>query len=164
MTGRKPKRHLEFESLEAMELLSGAGLAGAHAMIHHHAAQVHRAPKRSVGDVALNLAGTLNGTYRSRGAGPGPLHGSGTVSPIGKAQVKGSIALGVGIDRRGRVRVRLQAGEGRSSPPSSDRRPGGGYVYQITGGTRSFAGDTGAASPSSRSFPPTRPIRAAASR
>ena len=67
MTERKSKRHLEFESLEAMELLSGAGLAGARAMIHHHAAQVHRAPQQSVGDVALNLSGSLNGHLSRHG-------------------------------------------------------------------------------------------------
>jgi hypothetical protein len=142
MTCRKSKRHLEFEALEALELLSGIELAGPHTMILHHAAQVHRGTQESVGDVALNLSGTVPGTYSVVGRGPAAsFKGRGTVSPIGRTQMQGSIALG-GSAASGRLTLNFGR-SGKVFAAITGQTPGGGYTYQITGGTRTFAGDTG---------------------
>ena len=137
MTQRKSKRRLEFESLESMQLLSGVGETVPHAMVLDAAAQVHRAP---VEDVALNLSGTIRGTFRVAGRGTAAsFSGRGPVSPVGKAQLKGNIDLGgsggqltLNFRKRGKVFASVTGGTAA-----------GGYTYQITGGTRTFAGDTG---------------------
>lgn len=136
MIQRKSKRNPEFESLESMQLLSGAGAAVHHAMVHDRVAQVHRAP---VGDVALNLSGTVQGTYRVVGGAAARFNGRGMVSPLGKAHLKGKISLTssggqltLNFGRRGKVFAAVGGGT-----------TAGGYLYQITGGTRTFAGDSG---------------------
>jgi hypothetical protein len=145
MSQRKSKRHLEFESLEAMELLSGAGMAVPHAGIPQHVTQVHRATKGAVSDVELVLSGTIRGPYHTAGGGTAVgFTGQGTVKPIGKAQLQGTLDLTalplsgrmtLNFGRRGKVFAAI-AGLG---PPA----PQGTYLYQITGGTRTFTGDTG---------------------
>ena len=65
------------------------------------------------------------------------------MSPIGKAQVKGNIALGVGASTGGGQFAFNFGRRGKVVAAIIGQTPGGGYVYQITGGTRSFAGDTG---------------------
>lgn len=136
MTQRKSKRCLEFESLESMQLLSGAGAAVHQAMVHHQAAEVHRAP---VGDVALNLSGTVRGTYRVVGETSAKFNGRGTVSPIGKTRLQGTLAfsgngqLTLNFGKRGKVFAAVT-----SLDPT-----GGSATYQVTGGTKTFAGDGG---------------------
>jgi hypothetical protein len=136
------KRHLEFESLEAMELLSGAGVPALHALIHQHPAMAGRASETSVADVALNLSGTVQGTYRLVSGGKvAAFTGRGTFSPVGTAQLQGKIANGapsVGgqltlkFGKRGAINAAVTGGTSA-----------GGYTYQIEGGTKAFAGDSG---------------------
>ena len=140
MTDRKSKRHLEFESLEAKELLSTTRMSVHHMMLRHHAAQVHRA-STPVDAVALSLSGTLKGTYHVVGGGAAAsFNGRGPLSPIGKAQLKGNIPLATSVGgqltlkfgKRGKVFASITGGT-----------PAAGYTYQITGGTKTFAGDSG---------------------
>jgi hypothetical protein len=142
MTRRNSKRHLEFDSLEAVELLSGAGMALPHAMIHHPATQAHRASRHSVGDVALNLSGTATGTYLVMRGGSGvSITGRGTITPIGKTIMHGRVAINASGNTG---QFTLNAGKrGKITATITGQTPGGGYNYQITGGTKSFAGDTG---------------------
>lgn len=142
MNGRKTKRHLEFDSLEAVELLSGAGATVAHAGLPNHVAQVHRGTNEAVGDVALNLAGTLQGPYRFTGGGSTVVFtGRGTLTPIGKAQLQGKIAFSASSSGG---KMTLQVGKsGKISASITGQASQDVYVYQITGGTRTFAGDTG---------------------
>jgi hypothetical protein len=142
MTCRKSKRHLAFEAMEAIELLSGAGMAVARSGMAHHVAQVHRGSNEAVGDVALNLAGTLQGPYRFVGGGSTvDFNGRGTVTPIGKTQLQGKIAYTASPSTGN---LTLQVGKaGKVSAAITGLASPGVYFYQITGGTRTFAGDTG---------------------
>jgi hypothetical protein len=144
MSQRKSKRHLEFESLEVMELLSGAGMAVPDAGIPHHVAQVHRATKGAVGDVELILSGTLEGPYYALGGGSTfGFTGRGTVNPIGKAQLQGKIDLSTPSTSG---QLTLDFGKRGKVFAAVTGPTGGPYHYQITGGTRTFAGDTGSGS------------------
>ena len=142
MTCRKTKRHLEFDSLEAMELFSGAWVTAAHPGIPNHVAQVHRGTNGAVSDAAVNLAGTLQGPYRSAGGGSTvEFTGRGTVTPIGKAQLQGKIAYSASPSTG---KMTLQVGKsGKVFAAIAGQTSRGVYSYQITGGTRTFAGDTG---------------------
>jgi hypothetical protein len=143
MNDRKTrKRHPGFESLEAMELLSGAGFAASDTLIRPHPAMTHRASDPPVADVALNLSGTLQGTYRVVGGGKvATFTGRGGVSPVGAAQLRGRIAFSAAsaggqftlkFGRRGAINAAV------TGTPTQ-----GKYTYQIEGGTRTFAGDSG---------------------
>jgi hypothetical protein len=129
-----------------MELLSVAGMAMPHAMVPDHVAthvQVHRVRKGPVPGVALALSGSVKGTYRMVGGGSAAMFtGRGNFSGIGNARLQGRIALNASGDsgqmslnlgRRGKLFVNVLG------PMSS----GGDITYQITGGTKTFAGDTG---------------------
>jgi hypothetical protein len=146
MARRKSQKQLEFESLESMELLSVAGMAMPHAMIPHHLvthAQVHRARSELVPGIALALSGSGQGTYRMvSGGSAATFTGRGNFSGVGNARLQGSIALDASGDsgqmtlnlgRRGKLFVSV----------SGLTTSGGGITYQITGGTKTFAGDTG---------------------
>lgn len=137
MTRRKSKRHLGFDSLEAMQLLSGAAHAVGHAMARH-GAHVHHGSTATVGDEALALSGTVQGNYRIVGGSSASFVGRGNVSPLGRGQLRGNIGLAGGglltlnFGRKGKV---MAAIVGQESPNVLN--------YQITGGTRRFAGDSG---------------------
>ena len=142
MSQRKSKRHLEFESLEAMELLSGGGMAVPHAGVPNHVAQVHRGTKEVVSDVALVLSGTLRGPYFAMGGGTAVgFTGRGTVNPIGKGQLQGRISFATSSSS-GRMTLNF-ARRGKVFASITGLGPQGVYGYQITGGIRSFAGATG---------------------
>jgi hypothetical protein len=142
MTQRKSKRHLEFESLEVMELLSGAGMAVPHADTPHHVTQVHRATKGAVSDVELILSGTIQGPYHAAGGGSAVgFTGRGTVTPIGKAQLQGKIDLST-PSKSGQLTLNF-AKRGKVFAAIAGLGAQGVYGYQITGGTRTFAGATG---------------------
>jgi len=125
-----------------MELLSGAGMAVPQTGIPNHVAQVHRATNEAVGDVALTLSGTIRGPYYALGAGSAVgFTGRGTVSPIGKGQVQGRIDLST-PSKSGLMT--LQFGKrGKVFASITGTQSQGVYLYQITGGTRTFTGDTG---------------------
>jgi hypothetical protein len=149
MTRRNFRKQLEFESLESMELLSVAGMAMPHAEIPHHVAthvQVHRDRTGLVPEVALTLSGNGRGSYRMVGGGSAAIFtGRGNFSGVGNARLQGRITLdasgnsaqmSLNLGRRGKLFVSALG------PMAS----GGGITYQITGGTRTFAGDTGSGS------------------
>ena len=141
MSSRKRKRHPEVESLEAMELLSGAAAAVSHDVASHQTAMV-RSSHQMVGDVAVNLSGSIVGTYRVVHGGPdATFTGKGSLAPVGKAQAQGKIAYGTSggggeltlkLGRRGTI-IASVVGETAA----------GTYRYQIDGGTKTFAGDSG---------------------
>lgn len=147
MNHRKTKRHLEFESLESMALLSVVGMpmhrGGGHHHHHHHhhhGALVHQSPMTG-GNVALSLSGTVRGRYHVRGGTTASFNGHGRISPVGRAHLHGTISLVPGgasgqlalkFGRRGTV---FAAITGQKSLTT--------YTYTITGGTRSFVGDSG---------------------
>jgi hypothetical protein len=142
MTCRKSKRHLEFESLEAIELLSAAGMPVAQAGTQHHVAQIHRGTNEAVADVALNLSGSLQGTYQSSAGGSAVgFTGRGTVNPIGKVQSQGRIAF-TASGSKGQLTLNFGK-PGKIVGSITGLASQGVYLYQITGGTRTLAGDTG---------------------
>jgi hypothetical protein len=142
MNRRSAKRSPEFESLEVKELPSGAGIAVSPTLIHPHPAMAHRTPEASVSDVALNLSGTVAGTYRIvAGGNTASFTGRGTISPIGGGRLKGRIEFArppVG----GQFTIKF-GGRGTVQAVVTGTTALGGYIYQIEGGTRTFKGDTG---------------------
>ena len=141
MTCRKSKRHLEFDSLEAMELLSGAGTALPHAMMHSFAPLVHRATRPTEGGVTLNLSGTVQGNYRVVGKSAVNITARGPVDSLGNSQVLGKIGYGTAA---GSGKFTLKFGKsGKVSSVITGQTAPNTYDYQISGGTRTFAGDSG---------------------
>lgn len=143
MNHRNRKRQPEVESLETMELLSGAAAALPHGVASHLTAMVDRALHKSVGDVALNVSGTVRGTYRIvQGGSEARFTGSGSLAaPVGKAQVQGTIANGTSS---GGGQLTLKLGSRGTIKASVTGVPSlGVYQYQIDGGTKTFAGDSG---------------------
>lgn len=162
MTRRKSQRRPEFESLESMELLSGLGVAGPHEaaqvrvaerriemverreLIHEratirHLAKAHRPTAGPTPGIALNLSGTVQGTYRVVGGTSAAFTGRGTLSPIGTGRLQGKVSA-VG----GGGQLALSFGrQGKVFADVTGQSPAGGYTYQIAGGTGHFAGDTG---------------------
>jgi hypothetical protein len=144
MVHRKHKRQLHFEALESMELLSGVGMALDHPASPQHAsplAQVHRITNGSRTEATLNLSGTVQGTYRLvRHGSAAAFKGQGNLSPVGNVRLQGTVSLTsansgkfvLNLGRRGKINVSVL---GVASQ--------GAYTYQITGGTRTFRGDTG---------------------
>jgi hypothetical protein len=143
MIRRKFRRRPDFESLESMQLLSGAGVASSHAMALHPMVQQARA-HQTVGEpragVPLSLSGVVQGRYRITGGAAATFSGRGKLGSAGMAQLRGTIALvsagngelTLSFGRRGKIFANVTGGA-----------LGGDFTYQITGGTRSFAGDTG---------------------
>jgi hypothetical protein len=95
-----------------------------------------------VGDVALNLSGLVRGSFRAAGGGStDQFAGRGAVSPIGKVRVQGTIVVGSGT-ARGQFRLNFGR-KGAITAAITGQTPGGGYTYQITGGTKAFVNDSG---------------------
>jgi len=142
MIRRTSQRRLEFESLESMELLSGVGLIPSHAMADHHTS--HQASRALVAGESLVLSGVVNGRYHVVGKTAAAFNGRGVLSQVGKTQLRGKIELAspasgqliLSFGRRGKLFVDVTSATlGGASTYQ--------IAYQITGGTRSFAGDTG---------------------
>jgi hypothetical protein len=121
-----------------MELLSGAGLIASHAMAHPHAAlQASGAP---MAGEPLALSGVVHGKYHGGGGTSAAFSGRGRLSQVGTTQLRGTIDLAsptsgqltLSFGRRGELFVDV-----------TSATPRGGSTYRITGGTRSFAADTG---------------------
>jgi len=127
------RRRLELEPLESMVSLSG--IVAAEHTNHAAAAMVATKP---VSDAVVSLSGTAKGTYRSgRAAGSAfTFTGTGTVTPLGHATLKGSLLIPTGqltvSTRHGKVFANLSTA-GLGTPVS----------YTITGGTRQFASASG---------------------
>ncbi len=141
MSRRKSERSLEFESLESMELLSGVGMAAPHAIAEHRLTHPRAVPGPAP-DAALSLSGTVQGTYRSAGGGTvAAFTGRGSLSPAGKAQVSGKLAFSAAASDG---QMTLSFGKrGKLFATIAGTTPAGAYTYDITGGTKRFAGDTG---------------------
>jgi hypothetical protein len=131
-----------------MQLLSGIGVAASHSMVHHHQAQhpgSHGAAEGPAAGVALSLSGAVQGTYRTSGGGTRAVFaGRGAVSPFGNARLQGTITLSSSASGG---RLTLSFGKsGKFFAAVSGSTPSGTYTYNVTGGTRQFAGDTGSGS------------------
>ncbi len=137
MKRRTYRRRPEFESLESMVLLSGIAAAE-----HEHHAAAAMVATKPVREALISLSGTASGTYRSgRAAGsPYTFTGKGTVSPLGRATVSGSLQLAVSAPT-GQITVATRHGKIFASLSTSGL--GAPVFYSITGGTGRFAGATG---------------------
>jgi hypothetical protein len=116
--GRRP----EVETLETMVLLSGGAAI----------------PN------PLHLTGTDHGTYKVTAAGP-TSKGSGSLSPIGKVTASSTEAASGGDNKS----VTLTARQGKLFLTENFHSTGLGLyagTYTITGGTKSFAHETGSGS------------------
>jgi hypothetical protein len=135
MTRRTFRRRPEFESLEAMTLLSGLSLG------QHAAALVAHATSSG----PIHLSGVLHGTYRLSGDLTAPISfsGSGNVSPAGHVNINGSVQGTSGS-------LMLKSKHGLIFANLSTQAPGTSTVlavtYQITGGTKSYANAGGSGS------------------
>ena len=139
---RPRSRPLMFESLESIDLLSGAGTALPHAgMLEHavHQAEVRPGPSVSTPDVALDLSGALDGTYRLvGGTTEATFTGHGDVGPIGKTKVHGKFDLATSLDVGELV---LSAGNaGRSSSAGSIWYPDTRLLTRSSGAPRRSRG------------------------
>jgi hypothetical protein len=142
MIRRKVQKRLEFESLESKELLSGAGLTSAHAMAHHHT--VHEPSRASMAGETMALSGVVHGRYHVIGGTRAAFSGRGTLIHVGKTQLRGMLEPG----SSGGGQLTLSFGRrGKLFADVTSATLAGAHsyqlAYQITGGTRSFAGDTG---------------------
>jgi hypothetical protein len=147
MIRRRFQRRLEFESLESMELLSGAGLISAQAMAHHHTA--HQASRAPTPGETLAPSGIVHGRYHVIGGMMAAFSGRGTLMQVGKTQLRGTIeAATIQSASSGGGQFTLSFGRrGKLLADVTSATSAGAHtyqiVYQIAGGTRSFAGDTG---------------------
>ena len=162
MTRRKSERRPEFESLESMELLSGLGMTAPgelaqvraaehriemvqrHELARERANMRHMAKAHQTGGPApgsmLNLSGTVVGTYRVVGGTSAAFNGHGVISPIGNARLSGRVSavpggggqLALTFPGRGKIFVTVTGQTGANT-----------FSYEITGGLKNFAGDTG---------------------
>lgn len=162
MTRRKSVHRPGFESLESMELLSGVGMAAPlevaqvravehrielvqrHELVQERAAlrhqvKAHHPVSGPAPGSALNLSGTVSGTYHL-GSSSAAFNGHGAVTPIGNARLSGKVSAVPGgggqlvltFPGRGKVFVSVTGQTGQNT-----------FTYQITGGVKDFAGDTG---------------------
>jgi hypothetical protein len=142
MIRRKFQRRLEFESLESMQLLSGAGLISGHALARHHT--THPPSQPPMAGESLALSGVVHGTYHVIGGTRAAFSGRGTLIHVGTTRLRGTLEPG----SSGGGQLTLSFGRrGKLFAVVTSATPAGAHsyqlAYQITGGTRSFAGDTG---------------------
>lgn len=138
MARRKSLRTLEFESLESMELLSGVGAVASHAMFRSHL----RAAEGPAPGTALSLSGDVQGTYHTTGGGTAAAFtGRGTLSPVGKTEAQGRLSFNATASI-GQLTLSFGT-RGKLYAAVTGLTTGGAYTYDITGGTKRFAGDTG---------------------
>ncbi len=135
MTRRKHQRRPEIEALESLELLSGITTVG-----HQETtAMIVRGPRPSAVTV---LSGTAKGKYHVTGGGTiSVFSGTGKVSPLGAAKVHGTLNL-AGFNTTGQFTLSSK----KLGEIFATVKPMGlstDYTYQITGGTKSFAGASG---------------------
>ncbi len=165
MTRRKSEHRPGFESLESMELLSGVGMTASQElaqvpaaehrieMVQRHELAQERAALRhqvkshhshSVSGPApgstLNLSGTVSGTYRVVGGTSAAFNGHGAVTPIGNARLSGKVSA---VPGGGGQLVLTFPDRGKVFVSVTGQTAQNAYTYQITGGVKDFAGDTG---------------------
>lgn len=135
MVRRKHQRRPEIEALESLELLSGILTVG-----HQEAtAMIARGLRPSAVTV---LSGTAKGKYHVTGGRTMSMFsGTGNVSPLGAAKVDGMLNL-AGFNTTGQLTLTSKK-LGEIFLTVKPMGLGPDYTYQITGGTKSFAGATG---------------------
>jgi hypothetical protein len=124
----------EFESMEAIVLLSAVTLAGRPGA----AAVAELEAKRH----SILLSGTVNGTYYSRG-GAGAVEtffAHGSISPLGEVTLKGSIRR---TNLKGSGSVTISAKHGRVFAKLGAHALGTPVFYKVTGGTGKWANVSG---------------------
>lgn len=168
MNRRKHQLRPVLEALESVELLSGIAAAATpsvrHLPIHHlpiHHMPIHHMPvypihhqrlaqhgsrpaaiSGAATDAAVALSGVEKGTYRVPGGGATAIFsGKGKVRPLGTATVSGTLDLAV-ESTTGQLTI-SDGSHGKLYASVKVLGSGPDYTYQITGGTKSFAGDTG---------------------
>jgi hypothetical protein len=135
MSRRKNQRRPELEALESVELLSGVATSG-----HHELARLVASESRA--SVAVVLSGVEKGTYRVRGGGTTAIFsGKGKVSPLGGTTVSGTLELAA-ASTTGQLTI-AGGRRGKIFASVNQVAPSTEYIYEITGGTKSFAGAAG---------------------
>ena len=127
MLRKRFRRHLSFESLESVFLLSG-GIGPKHAGA---AAVVAKAAKAAV---PVRLSGSAIGSYhfgRSIGT-PVNFSAVGLIKPLGHLTLKGSMLLGI---QNPTGRVTISTGHGKVFATLNASSPGDLFAFEITGGT-----------------------------
>jgi hypothetical protein len=130
--GRRP----ELESLEAMVLLSGTSV------VRHSVGAALVAPvAKTSGPIVLS--GTARGTFQSgRGAvAATSFSAKGPISPLGKATLRGTLQLQT-ANPTGSVTLTVKK-HGQLFASLTTKGLGSPVFYTITGGTGTFAGDSG---------------------
>lgn len=165
MTRRKSEHRPGFESLESMELLSGVGMTAPHElaqvpaaehrieMVQRHELARERAAMRHLAKAhhphqlagpppgsTLNLSGTVAGMYHVVGGTSAAFNGHGTLSPIGHAQLGGKVSA---VPGGGGQLALTFPGRGKVFAVITSQTAQNTFTYQITGGVKEFAGDSG---------------------
>jgi hypothetical protein len=135
MLRKRFRRHLGFESLESMLLLSG-GLAAEHPGVPVLVAKAAKVKG------PITLTGSAIGTYRLGHAFGTPVNFSavGQIKPLGHLTLKGSLLLGI-KDPTGRMTMSTAHGKVFATLNASSA--GEVFTYTITGGTGKWAKESG---------------------
>jgi hypothetical protein len=136
MIRKKFCRRPELESLEAMVLLSGTSV------VRHSGVAALVAPvAKTAGPIVLS--GSARGTFQAEGGAGAPtsFSGKGHISPLGNATLKGSLQLAI-ANPTGSVTLTVKK-HGQLFASLSTKGLGSPVFYTITGGTGTFAGDSG---------------------
>jgi hypothetical protein len=131
------RRRPEVEPLESLALLSG-GMSAAPAALEALVAK-----SKIVVPNPLHLSGTVHGTFRQAGqSGTSTFSGSGSLSPLGKVTVSGSLNINT-VAQGGQLT--LSATQGKLKINFNAPNPGQTFSgsYTISGGTKALAGETG---------------------
>jgi hypothetical protein len=133
MKRRPVRRSPNLEALESKLLLSGSS------DLHSQPTAALVAPVEK-STAPILLVGTLKGTYREQGGNPYAytLSESGSLTPIGKATMKGSINY---ISLTGSASI--SGKHGKITLSLVTKRSSNVVDYTITGGTKEYAGATG---------------------
>ncbi len=136
MVRKELRRRPELESLETMVLLSGISAvdhAGGEAML----------AREPVADASIVLVGTAKGTYKTSSSFLSTFNEKGTISPLGKVKIKGSIQYGI-LHPTGTVTVSSATKKhGKITASLTTAGPDDPVFYTITSSSGIFAGDTG---------------------
>ncbi len=136
MVRKRLRRRPELESLETMVLLSGISAA-------EHAASAVMLAREPVADAQIVFMGIAKGTYKTSSSFLSTFSEKGTISPLGKVKIKGSIQYGI-LHPTGTVTVSIATRKhGEIIASLTTAGPDDPVFYTITGSSGIFAGDTG---------------------
>ena len=136
MAHKRFHRRPEVESLETMVLLSGVSA------VEHPGVPAMMVIDPQVANPIV-ITGTAKGTYRSSSAGLTAFSDKGTLSPLGKVALKGSINYGAASPTGAVTIVSASKKHGKITASLSTLGPNQPVFFTITGSSGIYAGDTG---------------------